>query len=208
MRLGPLSRRASEELVRGLLDDRADAKAVEATVRRADGNPFYLEELVRSVETAPEAIPATVVGMAQSRLQTVSPEARRLLRAASVYGARFWKGGVAALLGEQDGDKIDVLLDELEQSELVVRSRRSAFPGELELEFRQTLLRDAAYALLTDEDRKLGHRLAGEWLLKVGEPDWNLVAQHFERGGARVASQRPGAPGASLAPDPPEPPKK
>ena len=49
--------------------------------------------------------------------------------------------------------------------------------------FRHALLRGGAYAMLTDEDRALGHRLAAEWLALRGEEDALVLAEHFERGG-------------------------
>ncbi len=76
-----------------------------------------------------------------------------------------------------------------EQEMLIVRPE-SRFPGERELVFRHALLREGAYAMLTEEDRRLGHRLAGEWLEQHGEGDPMALAGHFERGGdgARAAS--------------------
>src|SRR5262249_45287238 len=49
--------------------------------------------------------------------------------------------------------------------------------------FRHALMREAAYALLTDADRALGHRLAAEWLSSRGEPDAFTLAEHFRKGG-------------------------
>jgi tetratricopeptide (TPR) repeat protein len=43
-------------------------------------------------------------------------------------------------------------------------------------------LRDAAYALLTEDDRALGHALAAEWLESVGAADALVIAEHWERG--------------------------
>jgi tetratricopeptide (TPR) repeat protein len=43
-------------------------------------------------------------------------------------------------------------------------------------------VRDAAYSMLTEEDRILGHRLAAEWLEGAGEPDALVLAEHYERG--------------------------
>src|SRR5262249_45150319 len=49
--------------------------------------------------------------------------------------------------------------------------------------FRHAIVRDAAYAMLTDEDRAVGHALAGAWLEASGVDDALLLAEHFERGG-------------------------
>jgi hypothetical protein len=48
--------------------------------------------------------------------------------------------------------------------------------------FRHALLRDAAYSLLTDADRRLGHRLAGKYLERIGEPDPAVLADHYQQG--------------------------
>src|SRR5205807_2354532 len=73
---------------------------VEQIVAQADGNAFYLEELIRAVaERAEDTLPATMLAVAQARLDRVSPEARRVLRAASVLGRRFWAGSIRALRG-------------------------------------------------------------------------------------------------------------
>src|SRR5690606_7303854 len=62
--------------------------------------------------------------------------------------------------------------------------------GQRELVFRHALLREGAYTTLPEEDRRLGHRLAGEWLERHGERDPMVLAGHLERGGegARAAS--------------------
>jgi tetratricopeptide (TPR) repeat protein len=64
-----------------------------------------------------------------------------------------------------------------------LRPRRSSrLAGEVEYEFRHALVREAAYATLTDEDRRVGHRLAALWLEKAGERDAAALAEHFQRG--------------------------
>ena len=54
--------------------------------------------------------------------------------------------------------------------ELVTPQQEGRFPGEVEYRFRDTLVREAAYGMLSDEDRALGHRLAAEWLEQAGRP--------------------------------------
>src|SRR5207302_679391 len=74
-------------------------------------------------------------------------------------------------------------LDELVERELVARTQISRFPNEPQFYFRHSLVREAAYAMLTDSDRRLGHRLAGDWLEAAGEGDPLVLAGHFEKGG-------------------------
>jgi eukaryotic-like serine/threonine-protein kinase len=184
IRLKELTRKASERLVRQVLGNQVDAVTVERLVAQADGNAFYLEELIRATaERRTEAMPRTVVAMVQSRLSGLDTEARRVLRAASVFGEVFWPGGVTALLGgAKRAANVTERLQELVEGEVLVRRPESRFPGEEELAFRHALLREGAYATLTEEDRALGHRLAGEWLIKHGAGDPMVLAEHFDRG--------------------------
>jgi tetratricopeptide (TPR) repeat protein len=181
--LGGLSRRACGELARDVLGDRADAATSDRLWEQSAGNAFFLEELLRAaVEGRGGDAPPTVLAMVQARIEGLGPEARRVLRAASVFGQRFWRGGVAALLG---GAPVDGALAALADDEVVTRSREARFPGETEYVFRHALVREAAYGMLTDEDREVGHRLAGGWLAGAGERDAKVLAECFELGGLR-----------------------
>ncbi|WP_437611104.1 protein kinase [Sorangium sp. So ce834] len=186
LRLNELSRRAGERLARHVLGERADAEAIARIVRLSEGNAFYLEELIRwTAEGRGPDVPGTVVAMVESRLGALDDEARRLLRAASVFGEVCWAGGVAALVGgEARRGQVTARLEALVALEILVRRRESRFPAEEELAFRHALLREGAYAMLTEGDRVLGHRLAGEWLERAGEPDPVVLAEHLQRGRA------------------------
>lgn len=182
--LRPLLRAASESLVRDVLGDAVPEATLARVVELADGNAFHLEELIRAVAEGREELPESVLGMVQTRLEALEPEERRLLRAASVFGKRFWLGGVAALVGnEQTAELASEGLAELVERELVTERTTSALSGEKEYVFRHALLREAAYAMLTEADRALGHRLAAEWLEQAGETEPLVLAEHFHRGG-------------------------
>ncbi|WP_428262886.1 serine/threonine-protein kinase PknK [Haliangium sp.] len=184
MPLSPLSGRACARLVREALGDRVDDATVDTIVTRAGGNAFYLEEMVRLVaEGGSEQVPDSVLGMVQARLDALSPEARLILRAASVFGETFWQDGVQVLVGEDSEFGVDAWLDELCERELIRRAATSRLPGQREYEFRHDLMREAAYAMLTDDDRRLGHALAGAWLEDTGGADSRGLAEHFLRGG-------------------------
>lgn len=182
IRLGALGKRAAERLVREVLGERASDTVVERLVHVGAGNAFYLEELIRSVAEGREgALPETVVAMAHVRLEALSPDARRMLRAASIFGAVFWRGGLFELLAGTERE-IDAQIDELLEREVIVRTGRWTFRGEEEYAFRHALLRDAAYSSLPARDRVLGHLRAACWLETVGETDAATLAEHFERG--------------------------
>ena len=92
IRLGALTRRSSERLVRQILGDDADDATVARLLERAEGNAFYLEELVRAAAAGKGAeLPETVLAMVQARLEGLETEARRLLRAGSVFGQTLCK---------------------------------------------------------------------------------------------------------------------
>jgi eukaryotic-like serine/threonine-protein kinase len=189
--LGPLSKRASEKLVRGALGEVSDA-VVDAIVARADGNAFYLEELVRANAAGrAQSLPDSVLGMVQARLDAEGSDAKRVLRAAAVFGERFSRTGVAALLGGDGalGDVSDVI-DRLAARELVARATTPEGGGHAEFTFAHALVREAAYAMLTDDDRALGHRLAGAWLEQAGFGDAMALAEHFRRGGEPARAVR------------------
>jgi tetratricopeptide (TPR) repeat protein len=188
MRLSPLTKKAGERLVRAILGESVAPDKVAELVERAGGNAFYLEEMIRSVaEGRSGALPESVLGMVQSRLEALPLEARRVLRAGSVFGETFWRGGLAALL-EGGSEDLPAWLRELADAEVIARRAEARFPGEEEYAFRHALVREAAYAMLTAEDRELGHALAGSWLSAVGESSAIILAEHFERGGQKAAA--------------------
>ena len=53
---------------------------------------------------------------------------------------------------------------------------RVQLPGECEVRFRHVMMRDAAYGLLTADDRAAGHRAAARYLEAHGEPDALMLA--------------------------------
>jgi eukaryotic-like serine/threonine-protein kinase len=184
VRLGGLTTSAGRELIHAVLGAELDGELVARLIERADGNAFHLEELIRAVaEGRAEDLPESVLASAEARILALAPEARRVLRGASVFGRIFHEGGVLALLGE-GGDASATLewLGVLCDREFVERRAAFRYEEHAEYVFRHALLCDAAYAMLTDDDRKLGHALAGGWLEKLGEPDASVLAEHFARG--------------------------
>ncbi len=190
VRVGALTRRAAEVLVREMLGGEFPPDSIKAIVQQAQGNAFYLEELIRAHSEGRGAeLPDTVLAMVQGRIESMEAEARRVLRAASVFGQTFWPGAVAALLGGSNLlPEVTEWLDTLDQREVVTRRSESKFPSEREYAFRHALVRDAAYAMLTEEDRVLGHRLAAGWLERIGARDSVLLAENFERGGMQESA--------------------
>jgi tetratricopeptide (TPR) repeat protein len=178
--LRELGKRAGEELVRSVLGETSD-EMVKDLVARAGGNAFYLEELIRAVAQGDaSSLPETVLATVAARLDKLDPDARRVLRAASVFGQAFWRGGVSLLVSDEVGTA--AWLDALAAQEIVQRRPESRFDRDPEYVFRHSFVREAAYATLTEGDRATGHRLAGAWLSDSGETNAVVLAEHFERG--------------------------
>jgi eukaryotic-like serine/threonine-protein kinase len=176
VRVGPLKDRTAERLVLSALGTQLGPGRVREIIERAAGNAYFLEELIRAeAEGSAGVLPESVVATVEARLLRLRPEARRVLRAASIFGARVDARGVRAVL---DGASVTPTLDELTREELLACLPSGGYA------FRQVTVREAAYAQLLDEDRVLGHARAVAWLVSIEEQDAAKVAEHFERGGA------------------------
>lgn len=180
--LGPLSLTESSALAGELLGSAASEEQLASVVRSAGGDPFFLEELARATARAHTPRAESVLAALQARVEALPGAARRVLRAASLFGLRCSRAGLAALLPELSRAALAQALDELVASDLL--AARDTLPSE-EFSFRHPLVQEATYETLTEADRANGHRLAGEWLAAQGEEPI-LLAEHFARAGEAV----------------------
>ena len=182
--LNGLSRKASNRLVREMLGPEVPETLVRKAVEQSDGNALFLEEIIRMLaEGRGEAPPETVLAVLQARLSRMEPALRQVLLAASIFGRTFWADGVAALLGTRGVDaRLEHHLQRLVELEVIEAQPGSRFRSEAEYRFRHALVRDSAYGLVPDSHRPTGHRLAGDWLDKMGEPDLLELATHYQLG--------------------------
>jgi eukaryotic-like serine/threonine-protein kinase len=178
--LGPLGKRAAEDMIRRVLGDLAPDKMV-WLIEHAQGNPFYLEELCRSLAQGGEtaAIPDTVLGTVQVRFDAVGEGCKLVLRAASIFGQSFLADGVKALVDEMSDEDIDRWLEILVDKEILFS--RPVGTGRQHV-FRHALLHQAAYAMLTPKDEVAGHHLAADFLERSGEREAIILADHYEKG--------------------------
>jgi DNA-binding SARP family transcriptional activator len=133
---------------------------------RAEGNPFFLEELALTVAHHGEpvsAIPDTVQAVLAARIDRLPPLEKSALQAAAVIGRVFWRGPVEALLDRASPD-----LAALEAGDFVRPRPTSALRGEKEYAFKHALTRDVAYASLSDERRRQLHARFADWLEETG----------------------------------------
>ncbi len=204
--LGPLTAEASAAQVTDVLRlaDDVPAQMRDAIVTAAEGNPFYVEELVKSliedgtivvdddvwhVETARTAtlrVPPTLTAVIQARLDRLPPAERVVLQRASVVGRVFWDHAVASELAV-DTAPLDASaeLDRLVRRELIHRNPDSAFPGAREYTFKHAMVRDVTYDSVLKKVRGVYHRAVAAWLVGQAETEIRapLIARHLEAAG-------------------------
>jgi class 3 adenylate cyclase/tetratricopeptide (TPR) repeat protein len=213
--LGRLTTADADRLVRDILR-RVVAlpdPLVSTIVDHADGNPFYIEEIVKmllddgvvvAAEDAPWRVvgdiadldvPPSLAGVLQSRLDGLRHRERAALQHAAVVGRTFWDDALAALLtatGPRAVGPVDLAptLGEVRRRELVTGSDRSTFAGSEEYRFKHALLRDATYDTVLLADRGRLHSAAADWLrIRAGDRlDEHLgpLAEHLVRAGRTI----------------------
>ncbi len=183
--IGPLDEAAAEKLVGGRLEelppeDRRDL------IRRSQGNPLFLEELLHEVEEAggkgPRSVPGTVQGLIMSRIDRLEPPLQLLLQMAAVLGMRFPTRLLDRMYGlEAQPIRFDRALSALrERGFLEERSPQ-------ELGFRHALMQEVAYGGLLQRVRNVLHesaaRLGEELLADRREAEAPFFAHHYWNAG-------------------------
>jgi class 3 adenylate cyclase/tetratricopeptide (TPR) repeat protein len=147
----------------------------EQIVTRAAGNPLFLGELLRLARSGDlDALPDSLGAVATRELDDLGPEARRVVRHASVLGTRFDVGLLFELIG---ADVVEGALAREISACITVK--------ETQAEFRTAVLQEAAYESLPFKTRTELHRRAGEAILRLPASDATttnaLLSLHFSR---------------------------
>ena len=145
---------------------------LDLVVRRASGNPLYAQEIVRAARQVGsfEAVPDSLEAAIAAQVDGLDPEARRVLRYATVLGRRFSRRDLDALLEAEGLAADDAVLARLES--FLERD------GEDGLRFRIGLLRKTIYEGLAYRLRVQLHRKAGEALERMAI-DPAAIADHL-----------------------------
>ena len=160
--LTPLSLEDGLAVIRSLLQSPVSDTVARAIFAKADGNPFFLEELCRTVAEGPsdfEAVPAvpdTIQEALLARIQRLPTPARRLLQTASVLGREVSERLLRFMWSAPEPlDTTLALLTSLEF--LYARSDR----GEPVYRFKHALTQEIAYDTLEPQERRALHAAAG-----------------------------------------------
>ena len=155
----------SLHVVRAILPESAvPDDAARRILDRAEGNPFFLEELARAVREAGPAdlaVPQTVQGVVTARIDRLPEPAKRVLQTASVLGREFSRRLLAAMWPEPG---LETHLRELVRQEFFRAGAAGDEPG---YAFRHALTQDVALGTLLAGRRRELHRRTAEALLAL-----------------------------------------
>lgn len=181
MRLPRLALPEVDAMLRAIFDQPQPIRAdfLQAIYELTDGNPFFIEEVIRALVAAGDIfqasgrwerrtqaqlrIPRSVQDAVLRHSQHLSPEADKLVRLAAVAGRIFDFAVLAALTG-QDEDALLELVRELIGAQLVVEESAERFA------FRHALTRQAIYAGLLVRERRALHRAIAETIAQLHAP--------------------------------------
>jgi class 3 adenylate cyclase len=192
-----LSTADSTRMVAGVLAAAVPEELHRLITSKAEGNPFYLEELVKSLEEGGAlrrqgsryeltravgeiAIPGTIQDVIAARIDRLAEAPKRTLQLAAVIGREFTHRLVDRLAEVRE--RTEGFLRELTALELILERR--LYP-ELAYMFKHALTQDVAYASLLVQRRRELHGLVGlaiEELYADRLPEhYEMLAHHFSR---------------------------
>jgi predicted ATPase len=172
---------------------------------KAEGNPYYIEELIRSLiepgilekdantgkwrelrAVDSLTLPDSLQSLLLARIDRLSPEERRVLQMAAVIGPVFWSDVLGELVG--NGRVLKTHLTSMQREQLILERGRNYDLGR-EYAFKSTLIRDAAYESILKSQRVIYHRQAAEYIEdSVGEETLvnyhGVLANQYQNAGA------------------------
>ena len=142
---------------------------------RTGGNPFFLEELLRSGDDldklCDQPLPWSLAETLRRQVDHLDPPQQRLVEAAAMLGYRIPFDLLAAVTGRDEADLIWALRELVAQGVLVET-------GGDEFTFRHALVREAVGERLLGRERRRLHEAALDALLAAGDADLALVTKH------------------------------
>ena len=175
IRLGHLDEEQCNDLMCNLLKIKGLPGCIEKLIaERAEGNPFFIEEVVRSfidngvvkmkngtfevtekIDSA--VIPNSIQNLLMSRIDKLDEQTRTLMKYASVIGRSFYYRVLAEVAGSIG--EINAKLDYLKEIQLIRERKRMT---ELEYLFKHALVQEAAYeSILLSQRKKIHLQIAG-----------------------------------------------
>jgi adenylate cyclase len=206
--LEPLARADTRELLRELTGEDPSLDGLDEPIHaRTQGNPFFIEEIVRELAEAGHLegerggyrlarpiegaqVPVTVQAVLAARIDRLDPAAKQLLQVASVVGKEVGSRALGMTAG-LDRDRIDPVLCELIDAGFLYEAE--LYPERV-LAFRHPLTREVAYGTQLADGRAATHAAAARATIEL-EPERldelaALIADHMEAGGEALEAAR------------------
>ncbi len=203
-----LTGRMSQSLIRSILQtDTVPDVLRRLVVAKAEGNPFFIKEMLRSlvdvgalvrdsdgrlhaaVDLSKVKLPATLHGLVMSLLDRLPPDTKWLAQQASVIGRVFLRR--VLLFIYEDGANIDPSLRELNRAELI---REHLGNPEVAYVFRHAVTQEVAYNSLLGARRRQLHQMVGrafeELFAERLSEFCDVLGEHFFRGGVWATAHR------------------
>jgi class 3 adenylate cyclase len=196
LELHPLGADQSRTLIEQLVGDAgAAADLPDRVFAAAQGNPLFVEELVRMLlEERHADVPPTIHALLAARLDRLEPAERAVVEAAAVVGRSFSGGAVLELTGGDDRDELERQLSALVAKQLI-EPDGSRFAGESTFSFDHILVRDVAYQGILKGQRSELHAGFAAWLERVAGERANeyeeILGYHLERAHRYLAELGP-----------------
>ncbi|MCP4359107.1 MAG: tetratricopeptide repeat protein [Chloroflexi bacterium] len=183
-------------------------------VTRAEGNPLYVEELIKILiedgviiagqdewqirrnQLPAVRVPPHINGVLQARLDRLSELERATLQRAAVVGRVFWDSTVTHMnetaINPILPSETIAALQALEKREMIFRRQISGFAGTQAYVFKHAILHQVAYESVLLRSRPIYHKQVGDWLAaqsgeRIAEYA-GLVAEHFELAGEHTSA--------------------
>ncbi len=192
IKLQQLTKVESKHLVDEILQrvNQVPEELIELVSSTAEGNPFYIEELLKMLidsgviikgepswwvephSLAQVEVPPTLTGVLQARLDSLPAIERQIMQLAAVIGKDFWDQTILQVSEASEVfEKTDLAsqimqsLASLQDRELIFDRKESAFAGAREYSFQHILFRDVTYETILKRERIIYHGLIADWLV-------------------------------------------
>jgi len=197
--LAPLDESQSRALVGNLLHIEDLPEKVRALIlKKAEGNPFFVEEVIRSLldsklvvrenshwratrEIEDIAVPDTLAGVITARLDRLGDDSKRVVQTASVIGREFQQDILSQV--SEAPRAVDGALGDLQRRELILE--KSPLPERAFL-FKHALTHETAYASLLLSKRHELHQRVAECLERTDKERVDDIARHFWEAGDKL----------------------
>ncbi len=201
LRLDPLGIESADEMLSALIGDGKDLVALKRLItERTEGNPFFVEEIVRSLfengvlqrngavklvkSMNAVKVPTTVQAVLAARIDRLPPDEKELLQTLAVLGREFALSLVRQVVGGAKANDLERMLADLQLGEFIYEQPAV---GDTEYIFKHALTQQVAYDSMLTERRKALHGRIGagiETLFGASLANhYDALAHHYRRSG-------------------------